>query len=59
MYVSQALALLEGLIPAGDEAKDMTPKHLAKLIVFAVMWSMGALLELDDRKKVTVYVLAG
>ena len=58
MYVSQALDLLEGLIPMGDEARDMNAKHLRKLIVFAIMWSLGAILELEDRKKVNIILLS-
>ena len=53
MYVRQALDLLEGLITA-DDSKEITVAHLQKLIVFAIMWSLGALLELDDRKKVRI-----
>ncbi len=52
MYVRQAIDLLEGLIPGGDEGKDLQVPVLEKFIVFAFMWSLGALLELDDRKKV-------
>ena len=52
MYVRQAINLLEGLIPGGDDEKNLTPQFLTRLIVFAIMWSLGALLELDDRKKV-------
>lgn len=50
MYVRQALDLLDGLIPASDQ--EMSAVHLQKLIVFAVMWSLGAVLEIEDRKKV-------
>ncbi len=50
----QAIDLLEGLIPGGDEAKDIKAQYLTKLIVFAVMWSLGSVLELDDRKKVGI-----
>lgn len=57
MYVRQALDLLEGLIPAEEENKDLSPDHLRVLIVFAFMWSLGALLELDDRKKVRCSIL--
>lgn len=46
----QALDLLDGLIPATDQ--EMSAVHLQKLIVFAVMWSLGAVLEIEDRKKV-------
>ena len=53
MYVRQAIDLLEGLIPGGDEGKDLQVPVLEKFIVFAFMWSLGALLELDDRKKVS------
>ena len=52
MYVRQAIDLLEGLIPGEEESKDISNSHLQKLIVFSIMWSIGALLELDDRKKV-------
>ena len=52
MYVRQALDLLEGLIPSGDDNKELQAAHMQKLIVFSIMWSLGALLELEDRKKV-------
>ena len=52
MYARQALDVLEGLIPSGEDAKQVTAKQLQKLIVFSLMWSLGALLELEDRKKV-------
>ena len=52
MYVRQSIDLLEGLIPGGDEGKDMKSLHLQKLFIFAVMFSLGAILELEDRKKV-------
>ena len=52
MYVRQALDLLEGLIPVSEDNKDISSNHLKLLIVFSVMWSLGALLELSDRQKV-------
>ncbi|KAK3576985.1 hypothetical protein CHS0354_005992 [Potamilus streckersoni] len=50
-YVRQAIDLLEGLIPKKDDNKEIDKNHLSRLITFALMWSLGALLELDDRKK--------
>ena len=52
MYIRQAIDILEGLLPPGDEGKDISTAHIQKLIVFAIMFSVGALLEIDDRKKV-------
>lgn len=48
MYVRQSLDLLEGLID-----KDRTPstETIGRYFIFALMWSLGALLELYDRKK--------
>lgn len=48
MYTKQSLDILEGLI-----SKDKTPNQaqLGRYYVFALMWSIGALLELYDRKK--------
>ena len=53
MYIRQALDLLEGLLKCGGETdKDLAKHHIQNLIIFSIMWSLGALLELDDRKKV-------
>jgi dynein heavy chain, axonemal len=52
MYVRQALDIMEGLMAKVEDSKDISAAHLQKLIVFAIMWSLGALLELDDRLKV-------
>lgn len=50
-YVRQAIDLLEGLIPREEEHKDISSSHLGNLIVFALMWSLGALLEIPERYK--------
>lgn len=50
--IVQAINILEGLIPGEDAPKQADSSHLEKLFVFSLMWSVGALLELDDRKKV-------
>ena len=53
--ITQAINLLQGLIPtSSDEGKSIGQSHLKKIFVFAIMWSLGAVLELDDRKKVCV-----
>ncbi len=50
--IAQAINLLAGLIPGEDSPKQADGTFLGKLVVFSLMWSLGALLELDDRKKV-------
>jgi dynein heavy chain len=54
MYTRQSLDLLEGLIN-----KDKAPSAdvLGRLYVFALMWSVGALLELFDRKKLEDFLV--
>lgn len=53
-YIRQTIDLLEGLIPTSDDGKSDVPRdYLLKIIVMAIMWSVGALLELADRKKVS------
>ena len=47
---------MEGLIPNKEEAGILTKTHLEKLVVFALMWSVGALLELADRSKMEDYM---
>ena len=53
--ITQAINILQGLIPKEDD-KKLDPDHLKKLFVFSVMWSVGAILELDDRKKVKYFL---
>ncbi|MGH0119132.1 UNVERIFIED_CONTAM: hypothetical protein FKN15_052961 [Acipenser sinensis] len=50
MYIRQAIDLLQGLLPATEE-KTPSQEHVSRLFIFAVMWSIGALLELEDRVK--------
>lgn len=54
MYAKQSLDLLQGLI---NKDKAPAPDVLARLYVFALMWSVGALLELFDRKKLEEFLV--
>ncbi|XP_047128116.1 dynein axonemal heavy chain 8 isoform X1 [Hydra vulgaris] len=54
--VKQAIDLMEGLIPNRQVHGLLPTNHLNKLIVFSIMWSAGALLELDDRVKMEHYL---
>ena len=47
----QAISILEGLIPKKEDGSNVSASHLERLYIFCVMWSVGALLELDDRAK--------
>ncbi|XP_021242638.1 dynein heavy chain 5, axonemal-like isoform X6 [Numida meleagris] len=55
MYIKQAIDLLQGLLSDRDE-KQLSEEHIARLFIFAVMWSVGALLELDDRLKMELFL---
>ncbi|CAH1269411.1 DNAH5 [Branchiostoma lanceolatum] len=58
MIISQCCKLLQGLIPKREE-KDTSPvpvTHLEKLYTFTLMWSIGAMLELDDRVKMAEWI---
>jgi len=48
------LVLMDGLIQ--KDKKDVLSDYLNKIFVFTMMWSIGALLELDDRKKMQTFI---
>ncbi|XP_076014466.1 dynein axonemal heavy chain 5 [Genypterus blacodes] len=58
MYIRQTIDLLQGLLPAGEE-KQGCHGNVGRLFVFAVMWSLGALLELEDRAKMEAFLKKG
>ncbi|XP_052240013.1 dynein axonemal heavy chain 8-like isoform X2 [Dreissena polymorpha] len=55
--IRQATDLLEGLIPKRDDKSTLPAAHLEKLFIFALMWSLGALLELEDRAKMEKFMV--
>jgi dynein heavy chain len=54
----KACKLLSGLLPSKENKESLQKTHLERLYVFAVMWSVGAFLELDDRHKLELFIRA-
>ncbi|KAM6355884.1 LOW QUALITY PROTEIN: dynein axonemal heavy chain 8 [Podargus strigoides] len=57
-YIMQSINLLEGLIPMKKEGGLSAISHLHKLFCFAMLWSLGALLELDSKDKLEAFIRA-
>uniref|UniRef100_A0A665W659 Dynein, axonemal, heavy chain 5 like n=1 Tax=Echeneis naucrates TaxID=173247 RepID=A0A665W659_ECHNA len=55
-YITQSVNLLGGLIPTKETGGLASAKHMERLFVFSLMWSLGALLELEDRDKLEAYI---
>lgn len=52
------LLRFQGLLPATEE-KQGCRGNVGRFFAFAVMWSLGALLELDDRAKMEAFIQVG
>ncbi|CAF3995610.1 unnamed protein product, partial [Rotaria magnacalcarata] len=53
-YIKQTIDLLDGLL---SKEIEYTKVYLERLTIFSLMWSMGALLELNDRTKIEQYFI--
>jgi dynein heavy chain len=57
-YLVNTTTLIAGLIPKCEGNKlQISSDHLSRVFTFALFWSFGALLELDERKKLQTYML--
>ncbi|VEN58898.1 unnamed protein product, partial [Callosobruchus maculatus] len=57
LYIRQCYDILQGILDISDEPKVWTDKQLERLLIFAMMWSLGSLLELDDRAKLEEFAV--
>jgi len=58
IYIRQCCDILKGLLENNDEPCSFNNVHMERLFLFALMWSLGAALELEDRIKFGNFVLA-
>ncbi|XP_068084800.1 dynein axonemal heavy chain 8 [Anabrus simplex] len=58
LYIRQVTDILQGLLDFGEEVRILPDRHLEKLFLFTLMWSLGAVLELDDRERMEEFVLS-
>ncbi|XP_019735638.1 dynein heavy chain 5, axonemal [Hippocampus comes] len=54
--IMQCIDMLQGLIPTKEQCVELSREHLERLYAFAMMWSAGAVLELDNRKKMEIWL---
>ncbi|KAL1457441.1 hypothetical protein WDU94_007673, partial [Cyamophila willieti] len=59
LYIRQTCDMLTGLVqdPKGTGPRRLDREHYEKCLMFALMWSVGATLELDDRVKFQEFVM--
>jgi dynein heavy chain len=55
-FYFKSFNLINGLLPAKDTKEILPRAHIERLYVFAIMWSFGAFLELDGRKKLEEFL---
>lgn len=59
IYIRQTCDLLKGLLDIDEVSEPIKypESHLERIFLFAVMWSLGAVLELEDRDKMEEFVM--
>ena len=53
LYIRQTLDILDGLLMNSSSKSN---KYIERIFLFALMWSLGAVLELEDRAKLDLYL---
>ncbi|XP_063992717.1 dynein axonemal heavy chain 8 [Diachasmimorpha longicaudata] len=57
VYIRQCRDLLVGLLQH-DESHTFTDRHLERFFLFSMMWSLGAVLELDGRARLQEFLIS-
>ncbi|XP_078400904.1 dynein axonemal heavy chain 5-like [Cetorhinus maximus] len=54
--IMQSINVLQGLLPSKEQVSELDQQNLERLFIFGLMWSIGATLELDDRRKMEYWL---
>ncbi|KOX80134.1 Dynein heavy chain 8, axonemal [Melipona quadrifasciata] len=58
LYIRQCIDLLDGLLGTNKDTTRILPEyHIEKIFLFSLMWSLGAVLELDERNLLQEFLL--
>ncbi|KAK9298339.1 hypothetical protein QLX08_008257 [Tetragonisca angustula] len=58
LYIRQCIDLLDGLLGTNKDTTRILPEyHIEKIFLFSLMWSLGAILELDERNLLQEFLL--
>ncbi len=57
VYIRQTIDLLIGLLSSKEYPSKIPDAQVERLFLFSCMWSLGALLELQDRKRMETFIL--